>query len=893
MGQRKEFIAEMTKDFMDTFPITAGTAGNVQRYGAQRALEIANYKRKDELRHWYYNNTRPSSGAGARGILRPKKKKKKHAWQAYSQLYWDKGLSEKVNNLCMLRHQKPLEEFGPQERFTIRNKLVKQLLDLEAPDVLKKVDEWRESEVTMKQPLSNEVLAENIRKVPKTMKVFTDMIDEETDWVGGMIMGGPDPLNGGEPMNYIRIWGTNKDGQSFESFLGEDRYKRWIRAIKKWIASCYDDHDRAARKMEGHEAPARDESDDEVTSDSDHYLDDDDDNNEESNETSDNEEDQRKANEHTREEAAALVTPAVPPLRDTDKANKSGGSLSSSSKSNLNSKAKSKETGKDESNGRGGQQSDYEMSREVLMARNKVMMGIIDKSVEEGSVRETLLGELRSAGVQLPEDQLADLLNSIDDIFTKSNKGKKSKAGQSSSNKSAGPASTTTTPTKDAAAPQVQATATTTTEDTATNTTPTAPQVQATATAIATNDAAAPGPTTAPQVQATPTSTTEDTATNTTPTAPQVQATPTSTTEDTATNTTPTAPQVQATATAIATNDAAAPGPTTAPQVQATPTSTTEDTVTNTTPQGQTVDGEPMDVDSPKEGESPPPEAPLSLEGVVIPVWMKATWPYLLGLSMSRSWRSLLLAFANWEATKPKTGNLNTQHRPKQVQAWIRSHKKDIPPDVSTERYSAEFLTWYRNLQPEWRVVGVEGNDPSAFAREVPAEASWGCIRNGGSAGLYTVLMALSWWIVKSRGAIESTAASVISDMTWLLEELKSVPAPEAAAPSQSSGRSASKSGNEGAQGGRSNKRSVILHPHCDDDFYDDRTGVAPSADAIIGDSLGLFSSEESPEWPGIEGSAMNVDERSSSALSSVRSGGGASSSNSSDEGDLSDSPEY
>ncbi|KAG2006828.1 hypothetical protein CC2G_014571 [Coprinopsis cinerea AmutBmut pab1-1] len=81
--------------------------------------------------------------------------------------------------------------------------------------------------------------------------------------------------------------------------------------------------------------------------------------------------------------------------------------------------------------------------------------------------------------------------------------------------------------------------------------------------------------------------------------------------------------------------------------------------------------------------------------------------------------------------------------------------------------------------------------------------------------------------------------------------------------------------------------------PNDEDDFYDDRTGLAPSADVIIGDSLGLFSSEESPEWPGIEGSAMNVDERSSSALSSARSGGGASSSNSSDEGDLSDSPEY
>ncbi|KAG2005404.1 hypothetical protein CC2G_001810 [Coprinopsis cinerea AmutBmut pab1-1] len=81
--------------------------------------------------------------------------------------------------------------------------------------------------------------------------------------------------------------------------------------------------------------------------------------------------------------------------------------------------------------------------------------------------------------------------------------------------------------------------------------------------------------------------------------------------------------------------------------------------------------------------------------------------------------------------------------------------------------------------------------------------------------------------------------------------------------------------------------------PNDEDDFYDDRTGVAPSADVIIGDSLGLFSSEESPEWPGIEGSAMNIDERSSSALSSARSGGGASSSNSSDEGDLSDSPEY
>ncbi|EAU86990.2 hypothetical protein CC1G_08461 [Coprinopsis cinerea okayama7 len=643
--ERKNFIAEMTTEFMTRFPIKKGSDADVQLYGEVRALDIANYKRRKELGYWFYNNTRPSSG-GARGILQSKKKKKRHTWQAYSHLYWDKGLEKKVNDKCKEDYGKVLEDFPPRERLPIRHKLVEHFFKEETEAVREEVEEWRNSEVKIKRPLTNDLLVQNIAKVPKTMKVFSEIIDEETDWVGTMVMGGPHPMYGGEPVHYIRVWGTNKDGLSFEQYLGERGYKRWAKKVTKWIASCYDSHDRERRKLDGNHQALQPEQSDDETSDDDSNSDSD--NDDEMVIDVDNDVDKENGGaratnkekgkgKQTRTKKSKSTTMPLQSGSNANKpvsdSNKSAPKDSNNAKAALSSKAGATETGK----------STYELDRDARIAQNKVIMGIVDKSIEEGSIREKLVEELAAVGVVLTEDALADMLNSIAKIFDqdKSKENKENKAAEENEESS---------PNTDDAQPP------------ATNT----------------NNAQPP---------ATNTNNAQPPATNTDDAQPP--ATNTNNAQPPATNT----------------NDAEKPM-----DVDAQPPATS------------TGDAEKaMDVDGP-----PPPEEPLSLKGVSVPAYMKATWPYLLGLSLKRVWRSLLLAFASFEAQKPKTGNLSTDHRPKEVQAWIRSHKKDVPPDVKLEVFVDQFLRWYRSLQPAWRVDGFDGTDPSAFSREVPSDPSWG-----------------------------------------------------------------------------------------------------------------------------------------------------------------------
>ena len=104
--------------------------------------------------------------------------------------------------------------------------------------------------------------------------------------------------------------------------------------------------------------------------------------------------------------------------------------------------------------------------------------------------------------------------------------------------------------------------------------------------------------------------------------------------------------------------------------------------------------------------------------------------------------------------------------RPKEVSDWIRSKKKDDAPLVNAAEYGKRFMEWWKKIQPSWRVSGSEGVLP--LFRDVPATETWQAIRKGGTVGVYTIVMGLSWWIMAQRVERDANAWSVVDDVTWV-----------------------------------------------------------------------------------------------------------------------------
>ena len=78
--------------------------------------------------------------------------------------------------------------------------------------------------------------------------------------------------------------------------------------------------------------------------------------------------------------------------------------------------------------------------------------------------------------------------------------------------------------------------------------------------------------------------------------------------------------------------------------------------------------------------------------------------------------------------------------RPDVVSAWIKSKKKTSPPEIDVEEFASSFMAWWIALQPGWRLA-----DDGSFKYEMPKDEDWCVLRKGGSAGLYVVVVALSW----------------------------------------------------------------------------------------------------------------------------------------------------
>jgi hypothetical protein len=76
-------------------------------------------------------------------------------------------------------------------------------------------------------------------------------------------------------------------------------------------------------------------------------------------------------------------------------------------------------------------------------------------------------------------------------------------------------------------------------------------------------------------------------------------------------------------------------------------------------------------------------------------------------------------------------------------------------------------MEWWRMMQPSWRRKG------SPLIRNTPKGETWQTLRKGGMAGIYVVVMGLSWWIKAQCAEHDFNAWTIVDDLSWVIQELK------------------------------------------------------------------------------------------------------------------------
>ena len=64
-------------------------------------------------------------------------------------------------------------------------------------------------------------------------------------------------------------------------------------------------------------------------------------------------------------------------------------------------------------------------------------------------------------------------------------------------------------------------------------------------------------------------------------------------------------------------------------------------------------------------------------------------------------------------------------------------------------------------------------NEGSAVLdRKTPKGETWQVLRKGGTAGIYVVVVALSWWIKAQQVQRDNTAWMAVDDLSWVIRQM-------------------------------------------------------------------------------------------------------------------------
>ena len=100
---------------------------------------------------------------------------------------------------------------------------------------------------------------------------------------------------------------------------------------------------------------------------------------------------------------------------------------------------------------------------------------------------------------------------------------------------------------------------------------------------------------------------------------------------------------------------------------------------------------------------------------------------------------------------------------PGEIPNWIKSKKKDYVPSIIPRCYGPSMTKWWKGLQPLWWA-----QDDGTLSCNMPAEENWALLRKGGTAGIYTVVMGLSWWIKAQATQRDADSWIIVHDLTWV-----------------------------------------------------------------------------------------------------------------------------
>ena len=76
-------------------------------------------------------------------------------------------------------------------------------------------------------------------------------------------------------------------------------------------------------------------------------------------------------------------------------------------------------------------------------------------------------------------------------------------------------------------------------------------------------------------------------------------------------------------------------------------------------------------------------------------------------------------------------------------------------------------------MQPGWRKDDVRSVITLVLYCDTPPGETWQGLRKGGTAGIYVVIMALSWWIKAQQTERDPEAWSAVEDVSWVLHQMK------------------------------------------------------------------------------------------------------------------------
>jgi len=129
--------------------------------------------------------------------------------------------------------------------------------------------------------------------------------------------------------------------------------------------------------------------------------------------------------------------------------------------------------------------------------------------------------------------------------------------------------------------------------------------------------------------------------------------------------------------------------------------------------------------------------------------------------ALGSGWSSLVQAWLAFERKEHQQtpSILNSTHRPQVIRDWIQrarsvSYRLVI---ASTADFEKAYMSWWKELQPEWRVSS------SGHIVYSKVDGDWGGMRTAGRNGLLSVVAALFFWGV----ALKKTKTVPHDDKGW------------------------------------------------------------------------------------------------------------------------------